>query len=62
MSRDKEGDPRALARRSLGNDDPSAAQVWALIHQGDAIHRLAKALEAGQDEDELARRRHGHAA
>lgn len=54
MSRDKDVDPRLAARECMDEGSMAEAQVWALIHQGDAIHRLAKQFESA---DELAERR-----
>ena len=63
MARDKDADPRLHAREILIDPDAhdgdfEEAHVWALIHQGDALHRIAKAIEAFHPEDEVARRRH----
>lgn len=46
MPRDKNIDPRLTARACLEDGDLTEAQVWATIHVGDAIHRLAKATES----------------
>ncbi len=45
MARDRLVDPRLEARGALRNGDTTEARVWAALYQGDALHRLAKAVE-----------------
>lgn len=58
VGRDRTGDPRVEARNGLDAGTPTHALVWGLIHIGDALHRVAKALELDHDPEEVERHRH----